>query len=347
MATPESYDAESIQVLEWPEAVRRRPGMYIGDTATAAAQHHMLLEVLGNAVDEQLPERGARQIRIATDGERITVEDDGRGISPEALEHVFTRVHGGNTLKRPHVHLRPMLYGTGVAVACALSSVFEVEVAHGGHAYAQRFVCGRATSPVQHLGTTTRHGTRVTFTPDASLVAQHPWDVTAIEQTCRELAALIPGLSLIVDDTEACYARGLVDHLHYLANDPWLIEPLHARDERDGVGVEIAIAFARDAGALRGFVNYCANADGTHLRGLAAGLRRAFAGRRRWSKRLARQLLAIVHVTLEHPRFGNPTRDWLVNPEVEHAVRELVVERLVAHFDQAPALLDAILLAAA
>lgn len=93
-------------------------------------------------------------------------------------------------------------------------------------------------------------------------------------------------------------------------------------------------------------MNYCASPEGTHLRGLTAGLRRAFARRQRWTKRLARQLLAIVHVTLDDPRFGNPTGDLLVNPEVERAVRDVVAEQLAKHFEQAPALLDAILLAA-
>jgi DNA gyrase subunit B len=346
MATTDTYTAESIQVLEWFEAVRKRPGMYVGDTDSPAAVHQLLWEVLGNAVDEHLRARVGSRIAIAIHGARITIEDDGRGIPPDAVEPIVTRFRW-SPYQPPHVHLAPGLVGCGVAVVNALSDSFEVATWHAGHGYAQQFARGQPTSPLRHLGPTTRHGTRVTFVPDATILRCRAWNRTTIATMCRQLAALIPGLALILDDDIVRYAGGLRDHLQHLSGDPFLIEPVHARELRDGIGVEVAIAFARDAGAMHGYVNYSAGSFGTHLDGLVAGMRRAFAPRRRWNRRLARQLLAIVHVTLDDPRFGRPTRDWLVNPEVEPVVRDVVERAIADHVERAPAWLDAILLASA
>ena len=328
MATP--YDPGDIQVLEWPDPPRRRPGMFIGDTASPEHVRYMLWYVLGRAVDEHR-HNGAQQIDIAIDGARISVADDGLGLAPEAIVPLLTQPHTARGFE-------------SIPVTCALSNELVFETWHHGHAYVQRFACGRPVAAVAHLGPTVRHGARVTFEPDTTIISALAWDEAAITSRCRELAALLPGLALAIDDEVVCYPRGLLDHLGYLAGDVALVAPLHVRVEHAGIPIEVAIAYAPDRGHLQGFVNLV-ECKGSHIDGLHAALRTAFRDRGPWSERLARHLIVIVHVTLEHPMLG-PTRTFVRNPEARNAVAGAVGRALHRHFEQAPAFLDAVLLSA-
>lgn len=356
-----TYDASAIVVLPGLEAVRLRPGMYIGDVTDGSGMHAMLWEVVNNAIDEHLNRGASGYVQIAFDGARVSVEDDGRGIPVDvvrdgqtALEIIMTTLHSGAAWRRGHVHIRRDLFGTGVAPVCALSSELAVEVWRDGRAYAQRFARGYALGPLEDLGPSARTGTRVSFTPDFSLLEARPWDVAQIARRGRELAALVPGITVSVAGDTYCYPSGVLDHIRDLAGDAALFEPFYVRAHRDGIDVDAAIAWVdRDASAVYSFVNCSATRDGMHVKGLLTGLRAVLAprskalrrsrGRKRWAL-LTRGMIAIVHASLQDPRFGNPTRDWLANEEVEAAVHSVVETELAAHFERTPALLDWLLL---
>jgi DNA gyrase subunit B len=344
-----------IEVLKSTECVRRRPGMYFGDVATDAAMHAMLDELLGNSIDEHLRRGTGGYIRIAFAGYRVSVEDDGRGIPIDALadgrtalETILTELHPG-TAASPHVHVRPDLAGVGVAAVCALAAELEAEVWRDGKAHVQRFARGAAVGPIEERGPTTRTGTRISFTPDFTVLALAPWDVERVARKGRAFAALIPGLTVIVDDEAYCYPDGMRDHLRYLACGEQLVEPLYVRATHADVHIELALAWVdRRAAEIHSFVNCSPTRDGTHVAGMLAGINRVFAKllktrRRTLKAQLARGLLAIVHVDLECPRFGSPTREWLDNAEVGEAVRTVVERELAAHLARTPALLDWVL----
>lgn len=341
MATTDAYTNETIQVLDTHEAVRRRPGMFMGGTDNAALQH-LAWEVIGNAVDEHLRGYGAH-VRIAFDGDRVTVEDNGRGIPPSELALVMTRLHGAGIAWGRHVHLRCDINGAGIAAANALSSELEATVWRDGRTYTQRYARGVAIDAVADCGPSKRTGTRISFVPDFTIFTQPGWDVVAVHRRCRELAALLPGLTFTVDD-ETYHARSLVDHVRYLAGRDDLCEPLHVHTMHNDIEVDLAIAWA-DRMAVRAFVNCSPSKGGTHIDGLLAAVRTVIGSRLpRRRRRIERGMIAVLNVTMRDPRFGNPTNGWLSNEEVGRAVHVVVERELARHFEEAPALLDSILL---
>ncbi|MBA3498914.1 MAG: ATP-binding protein [Myxococcota bacterium] len=343
MATTNEYNADSIQVLRGRDAVRRRPGMYVGDTHDGSGMHHMLWEILGNAIDEHLA-GFATHVHIEINGHRITIEDNGRGLSLAALEIVFTELHAG-TDKRPHVHLSSRMWGIGAAPVNALSSDLEVTTWRDGHEHSQRFVHGDPCGPIEYRGRSTRTGTRVSFVPDFTIFTNVPWDAPMIEARCQHLAALLPGLAIAIDGNTHHYAEGLAS---LLREGRELVEPFRVRAAHEGIEIDAAIAWHAGPPSIASFVNCSPTVDGVHLQALRAATHAVIARRfhrgRISRTRIERNMLAVVHVMLAHPRFGNPSRDWLQNPEVGKAVRTIVERELSRHFDEAPAALDALLL---
>jgi DNA gyrase subunit B len=327
--------------------------MYIGDMDDGSGLHHLLWEVVGNAVDEHLAGH-ASYLRVAfdDDGGGVTVEDDGRGIpigpfvcEPRitALEAVMTRLHGGSPWRSTHVHVGHHLWGVGVAVVNALSSRLEAEICRGGRRYVQRYAAGAAQGPVRELGPTDRRGTRITFTPDFSILRRQHWDRTLVGRRLREIAALSPRLTIILDHRAFRCPTGLVDLVRFLGRGQRLLhsEPIHLRGARNEVGVDVALLWTAGSQArTRAFVSHSRAHRGTHRRGLARGLFHAFAEldparfrtvhRAAFREVLRPGLVAAIHVTLEHPRFGSPRRDQLENPEVLTAVDAVVAEQLAA-----------------
>lgn len=347
----DEYDASTIVVLEGLEPVRRRPGMYIGDTEDGTGLHHMLWEVVGNSVDEHLAGH-ASYLRVAFhDDGAVSVDDDGRGIpigimpgerDLTTLEVVMTRLHAGSSWRATHVHVGH-LWGVGIAAVNGLSSRLEVEVCRDGRRHAQDYVIGKPQGPVRDLGPTERNGTRITFLPDFSLLRRRPWDRAMVARRLRELAALSPRLTTIVDDDAFRCPAGLVDHVRFLGRGQRSLhgEPVRLAGTRDDVGVDVALSWTAGARTrVRGFVGHAPARRGTHLQGLARGLFQAFEAldparfgavhRAAFREVLDRGLMAAVHVTLAHPRFGSPSRDQLSNPEVFTAVADVVAEQLAA-----------------
>jgi len=339
VATTSEYNASSIQVLQAWEAVRKRPGMYIGGV-DRAAMHHLLWEILGNAIDETLAGFGTH-VRVDVDGPRITIEDDGRGIPPSVIDRIFTVLHGG-AYKQPHVHLSSSMWGIGAMPVCALSSELEVTVWRDGHEHRQRFVRGEPNGELEYRGRATRTGTRVSFVPDFTIIEESAWDVPMIHARCHDLAALLPGTTIVVDGHTHRFDKGLGD---LVREDRELVEPMHVRVTDDGITIDVAIGWHAGPPSIRGFVNGSPSIDGVHLEALRNATHAVVARRTRVSRtRLEKHMVAVVHVMLADPRYGNPSRDWLQNPEVEVAVRTVVERELALHFDEAPAALDALLL---
>jgi len=330
------YDVSTIQVLSFPEAVRRRPGMYLGGT-DATARHHLLWEVVGNAVDEHLAGH-ASYVRVTIAGDAIAVDDDGRGIPAEAIEVVLTRMHAGSGFRRDHVHLARSQRGVGIAPVNALCEALTAEVWRDGRWVRQRFARGVPLGPVEDLGPADRTGTRIMLVPDRTIFAPAAWNRLAVARRLRELAALVPITTILDHDAFRC-PDGLADHARYLARGE--LAPLRVRGQRDGIAVEAAVGWtADDRARVRGFVGCAPASRGTHLDGLADGLAAAIAsaaparlaGVHRAALRevLERGLVACVHVMFADPRFGEPTRERLVNPEVRAAVAAVVGDGIAA-----------------
>jgi len=363
------YTAEHIHVCDSIDAIRRRPGMYIGDVTGSEGTHHLLWELVANSLDEHLAGR-ASKIRVSVEANVAEVEDDGRGIPVDpyrdsgvsVLEWILTNFHNGATLDGhlPHVHVSPAGFGAGLTVVNALSEALEVEVRRGGFVWTQRYARGRALGPLERGARTERTGTRVRFQPDASIFAAPRFEPGGIREHLEALAIWNPGLLFDFMSQPIQEPRGTVGWLDRLAAEHGMecsAEPFVVRTLRDGTLVEVAAAWSTDESErdLRSFVGQRQTHEGgSHETGFWQGLADALARRHpdmfqrplRNSRLrvLAPGLLAVVHVALGDPQFAGPTRDQLKSLEARHAVRAVVGEAFGRHLEAHP-LLDAMLLA--
>lgn len=345
----EQYSEDSIVVLPELEAVRRRPGMYVGGLGSAGL-HHMVWEIVGNAVDEHL--RGhASYVRVEIDGDAISVEDDGRGIPVEScpqdpaksmLEVYLTTLHGSVAFRPDHVHVAPGLIGVGAAIVSALSERLDVDVWRGGRHHHQSYARGVALGPVRDLGPARRTGTRMTFRPDFTIFQPCTWRRARIKRRLREIAAMCSTFTTILDNTAMRCPDGLADHVRYLGRRARpLCAPVRIVGSQDGVDVEVALLWT-DAprSCVRGFVGTGPTPTGTHVEGLAQGMlgalvaldpaRFATVYPAAFAELIEQGMMAAINVMLRDPRFGNPCRDQLVNPEVRDIVSALVTTELHA-----------------
>jgi DNA gyrase subunit B len=349
MATTGTYDAESIQVLTGLEPVRKRPGMYVGDVESGFGMHVLLWEVVGNAIDEFLAGH-ARHVRIAFDGSRVTIEDDGRGIPVEALELVLTTLHAGTAgWRHAHVHLNAGLRGIGVAVTNALARELEATVWRDGSEHVIRFACGKPLGDLETRGPTSRTGTRISFVPDFTILAEHAWEVDAIASRCRTLAGMLPGLTITVGDDTYRY-DSLAEYVEQLAECD-VIDPFVLRTQHGGIVIDLAIAWTRGVDThLDALVNCSPCAGGMHVDALFGALHAVLAPllprttMPAFRKRISRGMVGVLHVQLRDPRFGNPRKDWLQNQEVHDVVRAIAAHAFEHYVIETPALLDALLL---
>ena len=360
------YDAASIQVLEGLEAVRKRPGMYIGDT-TARGYHHLVSEIVDNSVDESLAGFCKNiYITINADGS-VTIEDDGRGIPVEkhpngksAVEVVMTVLHAGGKFNSDTYKVSGGLHGVGASVVNALSSRCTVEVKREGHIWKQSFEKGIPLKPLEKIGQTEKTGTKTTFKPDREIFKDESIEFSfdSLVNRFRELAFLNAGLKIILADERSDkkeifhYSKGIVEFVSHMNETKKSTHPdvIYFEGEKDGVEVEIAIQW--NDSYSESIYTYCNNINtgegGTHLQGFRSALTRttnAYATSKNLLKNLKTNLdgddiregmAAVISVKVIDPQFEGQTKTKLGNSEVKGIVESLVNEKLADWFDRNP-----------
>ena len=362
-----NYGADSIQVLEGLEAVRKRPGMYIGDTVFKG-YHHLVYEIVDNSVDEALAGFCKHiSVSINTD-ESITVEDDGRGIpvgvqaktGKSALEVVMTVLHAGGKFDGSSYKVSGGLHGVGASVVNALSSRCHVEVFRDGYSWSQTYAKGIPQTEVIRGEPSTKNGTRNTFKPDREIFKDESiiYDFNTLATRFRELAFLNAGLHITLTDERTGkkqdfqFSKGLAEFVGYLnqSKKPSHAEVIFFKGEKDTVEVEIAMQW-NDSYSESVFT-YCNNINtiegGTHLMGFRSALTRttnSYATSKNLLKDLKvslegedirEGLAAVISVKVREPQFEGQTKTKLGNSEVKGIVESLVNEKLADWFDRNP-----------
>ncbi|HEY8426446.1 MAG TPA: DNA topoisomerase (ATP-hydrolyzing) subunit B [Limnochordales bacterium] len=359
------YGAQQIQVLEGLEAVRRRPGMYIGSTDEHGL-HHLVWEVVDNSVDEAMNGFCTQiEVRMHADGS-LSVDDDGRGIPVEihprtgrpAVETVLTTLHAGGKFGDGGYKVSGGLHGVGVSVVNALSEWLEVQVRINGQVYRQRYQRGKPTTELEVIGTTDRTGTLVRFKPDPEIFETTEFDYDTILQRLRNLAFLNAGLELrLIDERTGRsetlrYDGGIVEFVRYLNRNK---EPLHpsviyARREVNGAQIELALQY--NTGYLETVIPFANNIHttegGTHLAGFRAALTRTLndAARKLGMLKDGQEnltgddvregLTAVISVKLQEPQFEGQTKTKLGNSEVKGWVDSVAGEAIALFLEEHP-----------
>jgi DNA gyrase subunit B len=359
------YTSSQIKVLEGLDAVRKRPGMYIGDTAERGL-HHLVFEVVDNSIDEALAGFcDAIGVTLHIDG-TVTVEDNGRGIPVDihagqgvsATEVVLTKLHAGGKFAKDAYKVSGGLHGVGVSVVNALSETLDVEIKRDGRVFAQRYHRGKPEAPLREVGTTTQRGTKVTFRPDALIFEQTEFSFDVISQRMRELAFLNRGVRIVVDDLrtqkqhEFLYKGGIEEFVRHLNRAKTPIHPdvVYLKGEREGFEVEVAMQWNEGyAEAVYSFANNINTIEGgTHLIGFKSALTRTiniYAGTHGLLKKdgealqgddVREGLTAVVSVKVQEPQFEGQTKTKLGNSEVKGFVEALVNEKLSDYLEEHP-----------
>lgn len=363
------YGADQIQILEGLEAVRKRPGMYIGSTSVRGL-HHLVYEIVDNSVDEALAGYCTHIIVTINKDNSITVEDDGRGIPVginhkagiPAVEVVFTVLHAGGKFGGGGYKVSGGLHGVGASVVNALSNWLEVQIFHDGKIYKQRYERGHTMYPLKEVGKcdVNKTGTTVTFSPDGSIFEETVYDFDTLKQRLRETAFLTKNLRITLrDDREEPvkervfhYEGGIKEFVTYLNKSKEALYPevIYCEGEKNGVLVEVAMQH-NDAynEATYSFVNNIITPEGgTHLAGFRNALTKTFNEYARTNKILKDSepalfgddiregLTAIVSIKIEEPQFEGQTKQKLGNSEARGAVDSVVSEQLTYFLEQNP-----------
>ncbi|MBI4520920.1 MAG: DNA gyrase subunit B, partial [Gemmatimonadetes bacterium] len=370
----EEYTAKQIQVLKGLEAVRKRPSMYVGSTA-ARGLHHLVYEVVDNAVDEAMSGFCSHMAVTLHADDSVTVTDDGRGIPVDihptekipGVELAMTVLHAGGKFDRTTYKVSGGLHGVGVSVVCALAERLEVEIERGGRKYRQRFARGKKVTDLEELSPTKGQGTRVSFKPDAEIFTELRFNFDTISNRLRELAYLNKGLQITLTDErdereprveEYQFEGGIREFVEFLRvnRKPLHSPPIYIEARREEAEIELAMQY--DDGFNENTHTFVNNINthegGTHLTGLKGALTRTINDYARKNKHLKKAdltlsgddvregLNCVLSLRVREPQFEGQTKTKLGNSEVRGAVEAVVNERLTIYFEENPSVARAV-----
>ena len=363
------YGADQIQILEGLEAVRKRPGMYIGSTSLKGL-HHLVYEIVDNSVDEALAGECSHIEVFINEDNSITVVDDGRGIPVginkksglPAVQVVFTVLHAGGKFGGGGYKVSGGLHGVGASVVNALSKWLEVLVETDGKAYKQRYERGKVVTELKELGATDRHGTTVTFLPDEEIFEDTVFDYATIKQRLREMAFLTKGLRISLTDkreegkkTDSFhYEGGIMEYVSYLnKNQTVLYDKIIYCEGKKGT-VQVEVALQPNDGYNEGCYSFVNNINtpegGTHLTGFRNALTKTFNEYAKLMKLVKENdpaltgediregMTAIVSIKIPEPQFEGQTKQKLGNSEARGAVESIAGEQIMIFLEQNPAI---------
>ncbi len=378
-----NYQADSIKVLKGLEAVRKRPGMYIGDTDDGTGLHHMVYEVIDNSIDEALAGYCKNiSIEINSDG-TVTAEDDGRGIPVDlhkgekksAAEVIMTQLHAGGKFDHDSYKVSGGLHGVGVSVVNALSEKLELTIDRDGNKYFIEFKDGSAVKPLKLIGKSKKNGTKIKFLPSKEIFSSTKFNFSIIQKRMRELAFLNKGIKIIVTDSstkkiktvEFKFDGGLLEFIEYLDEDREKLKnkngndlfkkPIFIEGKKGSVEVECSLkwnaAYSED---VYPYTNNIFQKDGgTHMLGFRSALTRVinkYANEQNLLKKnkitisgddVKEGLTCVLSIKIPDPKFSSQTKDKLVSSEVRNIVETIINEKLSVWFDQNPSVIKIVL----
>ena len=375
--TTQSYGADSIKVLKGLDAVRKRPGMYIGDTDDGSGLHHMVFEVVDNSIDEALGGY-CKNISVSINNDNtVTVEDDGRGIPVDihkgekmsAAEVIMTQLHAGGKFDHDSYKVSGGLHGVGVSVVNALSERLNLNIYRDGSEYEINFKDGNAVKPLKKIGKTKKKGTRINFLPSKEIFSSIKFSSSILEKRIKELAFLNKGISIkLLDNTLKKskeiihkYDGGITEFVKYInTKKPILVnknekevfkKPVYVTSTKSNVVVECS--FEWNAGyseEVLPFTNNIPQKDGgTHLLGFRSALTRVinkYSSDKSNKKNkivlsgedIKEGLTAVLSIKMPDPKFSSQTKDKLVSSEIRNIVEQIINEKVSTWFDQNPSI---------
>ena len=379
-----NYQADSIKVLKGLEAVRKRPGMYIGDTDDGTGLHHMVYEVVDNSIDEALAGYCKNIVIDINKNGSITVSDDGRGIPVDihkgekksAAEVIMTQLHAGGKFDHNSYKVSGGLHGVGVSVVNALSEKLELEINRDGKKYFTEFSNGDAKYPLKIIGKSKELGTRITFSPSKEIFSSIKFSTSTIQKRMRELAFLNKGLKISVNDltlknvksTVFKFDGGILEFVNFLDEkreklknkngNELFKKPIYIEQNKNNLEVECALqwnsAYSED---VYPYTNNIFQKDGgTHLLGFRSALTRVvnkYANEANLLKKnklsisgddVKEGLTCVLSIKIPDPKFSSQTKDKLVSSEVRNIVETVISEKLSLWFDQNPSIVKVVLL---